>query len=67
MPTLDELYRAAIRAHQQGQVKIAGKLYDDILARKPDHAGALHLKGVLALQAADYSTAADLIARSLKI
>ena len=67
MPTLDELYRGAIRAHQQGQATIAGKLYDDILARKPDHAGALHLKGVLALQAGDYATAADLIERSLKL
>ena len=67
MPTLDELYRAAIRAHQQGQAQIATKLYDDILAKKPDHAGALHLKGVLALQAGDYQTAAALIERSLKL
>jgi predicted O-linked N-acetylglucosamine transferase (SPINDLY family) len=67
VPTLDELYRGAIRAHQQGQATIAGKLYDDILARQPDHAGALHLKGVLALQAGDYATAADLIERSLKL
>ena len=41
MPSLDELYRAAIRAHQTGHTKDAARLYDDILARKPDHAGAL--------------------------
>ena len=67
MPTLDELYRAAIRAHQQGQTAIAARLYDDILAQQPSHAGALHLKGVLALQSGNYDTAADLIERSLKI
>ena len=67
MPSLDELYRAAIRAHQQGQAKIAARLYDQILQRKSDHAGALHLKGVLALLAHDYKGAAGLIERSLKI
>jgi predicted O-linked N-acetylglucosamine transferase (SPINDLY family) len=67
MPDLNELYRAAIRAHQTGHAKDAARLYDDILARKPDHAGALHLKGVLALQAGEYMTAANLIERSLRI
>lgn len=67
MPSLDELYRAAIRAHQQGQADAAGRLYDEILAKRPAHAGALHLKGVLALQAGDYPAAARLIERSLEI
>src|SRR5687768_194703 len=64
---LDQLYREAIRAHQQGKAREAGRLYDSVLAKKPDHAGALHLKGVLALQAHDYDTAAHLIERSLRI
>jgi protein O-GlcNAc transferase len=67
MAALDQLYRDAIRAHQQGNARHAGRLYDSILGRKPDHAGALHLKGVLALQAGDYPEAAGLIERSLKI
>jgi predicted O-linked N-acetylglucosamine transferase (SPINDLY family) len=67
VPIVDKLYRAAIRAHQQGKTKTAGHLYDDILARLPDHAGALHLKGVLALQAGNYSKATELIERSLGI
>lgn len=66
-PNLDELYRTAIRLHQQGRAEQAATLYDQVLAAKPDHAGALHLKGVIALQGADYAKAADLIARSLKI
>lgn len=66
-PSLDELYRAAIRLHQQGRTAEAAKLYDTILAQRSDHAGALHLKGVLALQSGDAGTAIELIQRSLDI
>ena len=65
--SLDDLYREAIRLHQQGQAKQARRAYDNILDRRPDHAGALHLKGVLALQAGDFDTAINLIQRSLRI
>jgi protein O-GlcNAc transferase len=67
MASIDELYRAAIGAHQQGRASVAAQLYAEILGRRPDHAGALHLKGVLALQAGEYQSAADLIERSLRI
>jgi len=66
-PSIDDLYRAAIRLHQQGRGTDAGSLYDRILAEQPGHAGALHLKGVLALQASDYEAAIALIGRSLEI
>ncbi len=66
-PSLDDLYRAAIRLHQQGRGADAAQLYDRILSERPDHAGVLHLKGVLALQAGDYNTAIGLIQRSLAI
>ncbi|HZY68240.1 MAG TPA: tetratricopeptide repeat protein, partial [Devosia sp.] len=64
---LDDLYRTAIRAHQQGRADEAGRLYDAILARRPDHPGALHLKGVLAIQRGEYPVAAELIERSLAV
>lgn len=67
MQDLDELYRAAIRLHQQGNAPAAAKAYETILNARPDHAGALHLKGVLALQAADYDDAIALIQRSLHL
>lgn len=67
MRSVDDLYRAAIRAHQTGHAREAARFYDDILARQPDHAGALHLKGVLALQAGLYGEAVTLIERSLRI
>ena len=64
---MDDLYRTAIRLHQQGKVADAGDLYERILAINPEHAGALHLKGVLALQAGDAEAAISLIERSLAI
>ena len=66
-PSLDDLYRAAIRLHQQGRGSEAAGLYDRILSEQPRHAGALHLKGVLALQAGDYEGAVALIQQSLAI
>ena len=66
-PAPDDLYRTAIRLHQQGKTREAAALYDAVLAQRPLHAGALHLKGVLALQAGDYRAAATLIERSLEL
>ena len=64
---VDDLYRAAIRLHQQGRVADAAALYDRILAAQPRHAGALHLKGVLALQRGAYDEAVTLIEQSLRL
>lgn len=66
-PAIDDLYRTAIRLHQQGQAAEAAPLYDSVLAAQPGHYGALHLKGVLALQAGEYETAIELIEASLSI
>jgi len=66
-PALDDLYRAAIRLHQQGRGSEAAAIYDRILAAQPEHAGALHLKGVLAIQAGDFERAIELIEQSVAI
>lgn len=66
-PSIDELYRSAIRLHQRGRILEAGAIYDRILRERPGHAGALHLKGVLALQDGDTDRAIGLIERSLEI
>jgi predicted O-linked N-acetylglucosamine transferase (SPINDLY family) len=65
--SVDDLYRAAIRLHQQGRAGEAERGYDFVLRQRPDHHGALHLKGVLALQAGRYDEAIALIERSLAI
>jgi predicted O-linked N-acetylglucosamine transferase (SPINDLY family) len=64
---IDELYRNAIRLHQHGQAAEAEALYDRILQQRPEHAGALHLKGVLALQAGDVDRAISLIEHALAL
>jgi len=66
-PAPDELYRAAIRLHQQGRTADAARLYDDVLRQVPAHYGALHLKGVLALQAGNPGAAIELFERSLRL
>jgi predicted O-linked N-acetylglucosamine transferase (SPINDLY family) len=65
--SLDHTYRAAIRLHQQGKDREAAELYEQILAVQPRHAGALHLKGVLAIQAGEFERAIALIEQSLAI
>ena len=41
-----ELIMAEARSrHRAGDLVTAGLVYDDVLARAPDHAEALHLKG----------------------
>src|SRR4051812_15582876 len=65
MASIDDLYRAGIRLHQQGKAVEAARAYDEILKQKPDHAGALQLRGVLALQSGNYEAAIGLIERSL--
>jgi predicted O-linked N-acetylglucosamine transferase (SPINDLY family) len=66
-PAPDELYRAAIRLHQQGRTDDAARLYDDVLRQVPAHYGALHLKGVLALQSGNPGAAIELFERSLRL
>jgi predicted O-linked N-acetylglucosamine transferase (SPINDLY family) len=56
-----------MRLHQQGQVQEAARLYDDVLRQVPSHYGALHLKGVLALQAGNPDAAIGLFERSLRL
>ncbi|MEP7240129.1 MAG: tetratricopeptide repeat protein [Devosia sp.] len=65
-PKFDDLYRAAIQLHQSGRAVAAGRAYDELLKMRPGHYGALHLKGVLALQKHDYATAVEFIGKSLK-
>lgn len=51
----------AIQHHQAGRLAEAEKIYRQILAQQPDHPDALHLLGVLAVQAGRLDAAVDLI------
>src|SRR5437867_4185535 len=57
----------AMGHHQAGQLSAAAKLYQAILVRQPDHADALHLLGVVALQHGDPERARALIGRAIAL
>ena len=62
----DEL-SAALRDHQGGRLEQAARIYQNILAQQPDHADALHLLGVVALQQGNPTQAVDLIGRAIAV
>jgi tetratricopeptide (TPR) repeat protein len=57
----------ALKHHQAGVFAEAEKLYQSILAQKPQHADALHLLGVMANQVGKPQVAAALIGRAIEI
>lgn len=59
--------RAALGQHQAGQLAQAEELYRQILGQYPDHDGALHFLGVLALQDNRLDLAIDSLRRALLI
>lgn len=55
---------AAIRCHQQGELRAAERQYREILAREPRQVDALHLLGVLAQQTGRAAEAIELLSRA---
>ncbi|MFQ5935083.1 MAG: tetratricopeptide repeat protein [Acidiferrobacterales bacterium] len=62
MPKLEE----ALQHHQAGRLQEAKRLYRQILEGEPNHADALHLLGVIALQSDQPDTAMGLIEHAIK-
>lgn len=60
------LAQARIR-HRAGDLVAAGAVYDSVLAQNPDHAEALHLKGILTGQQGDPDEALNLLNRAIAI
>jgi predicted TPR repeat methyltransferase len=63
----DSAMQAALQLHQAGKLEAAENLYRDILSRDPNHADALRLLGMIALQQGRAGDATELIQRSLSI
>lgn len=61
------LFGQALALHQQGQLMAAEPLYLQVLQLQPDHAGALHLLGVIHLQRAQFAQGEALIAQALRL
>jgi tetratricopeptide (TPR) repeat protein len=59
--------QAAIQHHQLGRLQEAGRIYQSVLARNPNHPDALHLLGVVAHQLGQHQPAAELISRAISL
>jgi len=57
----------AIKLHQSGKIAQAEAIYDEILARQPEHADALHLKGVALMQRGDARGAVKMISKAIVV
>lgn len=64
---LERTLKQAMRLHEKGRHEQAEKRYVKILQADPDHAGALHLMGVLAHQTGRNTDALRLIHQSLEL
>lgn len=56
-----------IAFHVDGHFAQAQAVYEDILAEQPEQYDALHLMGVLAMQAGDFERAVDFVGRAIAI
>jgi tetratricopeptide (TPR) repeat protein len=63
--TVEHLLNSALEHHHNGRLAEAGQFYRTILAANPAHPDCLHLLGMIAYQAGDFDTAADLIRRAI--
>jgi predicted TPR repeat methyltransferase len=64
---LTEQFAVALSHHKAGRLAEAERLYRQICAVDPDHAGSLHFLGVLAGQVGRNDLAIDLIGRALAL
>ena len=61
------LLMQAVALHQQGQLDQAKALYEQVLAKQPKNFDALHLLGVLALQANNPERSVEFIRKSISV
>jgi tetratricopeptide (TPR) repeat protein len=60
-------FEQALVLHQQGQLADAERIYREILQQRPQHFGALHRLGVIALQTRHLERAVDLIEKAISL
>ena len=61
------LFQQGLSLHQKGETAAAQHIYRRILASDPQHFDALHMLGVIALQAGELTEAVNLIDRAIAI
>jgi len=65
MATISQALAIAVQHHQAGRLATAEQIYRQILAAEPNHADALHLLGVIALQQGKPELAVQHIERAI--
>jgi tetratricopeptide (TPR) repeat protein len=65
--TVQQAIEQAVRLHRAGHLTQAEALYRQILAKQPDQPDALHLMGVMALNAGRSNEAVGLIGRAIAV
>lgn len=65
--SIDLAFQQAVALHRSGQIQKAATQYQQILARSPKHAGALHMLGVVALASGAVSDAQRLIGQAAQL
>ena len=66
-PELENALRAAHQHHSAGRLAQAEPLYRQILSQHPNHPGALHHLGLIAMQAGHFGPAIELMSRSVAL
>ncbi len=67
MATIDEALALGMQHHQAGRLAEAERIYRQVLTVQPSNAQALHLLGMLALQARQFNVAVQLISQAIRI
>lgn len=60
-------FSTALQHHQSGRLEQAARIYQLILTQQPEHADALHLLGVVALQQGNAPRAVELICQAVAV
>src|SRR4051812_28420825 len=64
---LEEAFRTATKHHQASQFAQAEAIYRQILNQKPRHPDALHQLGLIAIHAARFDVATELIQQAIAL
>lgn len=64
-PELEKIFKEALGLHQRGLLEEARCLYQSVLEHLPNHAGCLHLLGLVAYQSSQFEEAASFISRAI--
>ncbi len=67
MPTTSEAIQTALSHHRAGRLAEAERIYRQVLAADPRHAGALHLLGLVAFQSGNFDAAVKAISQAIRL